>query len=110
MCGATAGRLGPFFPGPGRRYVQVAPACALRSAQKPVLFGRFVRVRVRFRPRRQEDREVELPDAATAGDLVDAVGESRDIMVVVRAGVPIAEDEALVEGEEILLLSAASGG
>jgi len=76
----------------------------------PALFGRFVRVRVRFRPRRQEDREVELNEGASAGDLVDAVGEHRDIMVVVRGGVPIPEDERLVDGEEILLLSAASGG
>lgn len=74
------------------------------------LFRDFVKVRVRFRPRRQEDREVELPDGASAGDLVAAVGESVDIIVAVRGGTPIPEDESLVDGEEILLLSAASGG
>lgn len=53
---------------------------------------------------------MELPDGATAGDLVGAVGESVDIMVVVRGDVPIPEDEVLVDGESLLLLSAASGG
>lgn len=69
-----------------------------------------VRVQVRFRPRRQGDRAVELPDGATAGQLVDAVGERRDNIVVVRAGAPIHEEEPLRPGEELLLLSAASGG
>lgn len=69
-----------------------------------------MQVRVRFRPRRQPDREVELPDGARVEDLVRAVDESPSVIVAVRAGVPIAEDEALVDGEEILLMSAASGG
>lgn len=67
-------------------------------------------VHVRFRPRRQEDRQVSLPDGSTAADLVAAVGESVDVIVVVRSGTPIAEDEPLHGGEDLLLLSAASGG
>ena len=67
-------------------------------------------VHVRFRPRRQEDRPVELPDGATVADLVAAVGEHIDVMVCVRDGVPVPEDEPLHDGEGLLLLSAASGG
>lgn len=67
-------------------------------------------VRVEFRPKRQEDRLVELPEGATAADLVHAVGESTDVIVSVRGKIPIPEDEVLVDGETILLLSAASGG
>lgn len=80
------------------------------SAQIRPLFGGFVKVYVEFRPRRQEDRAVELDDGANAADLVHAVGESTDIIVVVRGDTPIPEDETLVDGETVLLLSAASGG
>lgn len=69
-----------------------------------------MQVHVEFRPRRQEDRAVELTAGATAGDLVHAVGESTDIIVVVRGNTPIPEDEVLQDGETLLLLSAASGG
>jgi sulfur carrier protein ThiS len=69
-----------------------------------------MQVHVRFRPRRQDDRTVELGAGATVADLVRAVGESVDMMVAVRDRDPIPEDEALVDGEEIILLSAASGG
>lgn len=69
-----------------------------------------MQIHVEFRPRRQEDRPVDLPDGANAGDLVHAVGENTDIIVVVRGNTPIPEDETLVDGETLLLLSAASGG
>lgn len=69
-----------------------------------------MKIQVEFRPKRQEDREIELPDGSTAQDLVHAVGESTDVIVSVRNKVPIPEDELLVDGETILLLSAASGG
>jgi sulfur carrier protein ThiS len=69
-----------------------------------------MKVHVEFRPRRQEDRPIELADGANAEDLVHAVGESTDIIVVVRGNTPIPEDEVLVDGETLLLLSAASGG
>ncbi len=69
-----------------------------------------LQVNVRFRPRRQEDRPIDLPAGSTAGDLVAAVGEPTDMIVVVRQGTPIPEDEVLTDGEDILLLSAASGG
>lgn len=67
-------------------------------------------VHVRFRPPRQEDRAVELPEGATVTDLISAVGEHVDVMVCVRGGVPIPEDERVRDGEHLLLLSAASGG
>lgn len=66
-------------------------------------------IRVRFRPRRQEDREVQV-DGDTVGDLLAAVGEPADVVLVVRDGTPIPESTPLVDGEELLLLSAASGG
>lgn len=80
------------------------------SGQIHGLFGGFVKVHVEFQPRRQEDRPVELPEGATAGDVVAAVGESTDIIVVVRGNTPIPEDDLVVDGEKLLLLSAASGG
>ena len=69
-----------------------------------------MQVHVKFRPRRQDDRSIALPDDATVSTLIAAVGERVDMMLAVRGATPIAEDEALVDGEEILLLSAASGG
>lgn len=72
--------------------------------------GVTVRVQVEFRPRRKPARAVELPAGATVGDLLEAVGESRDHTLAVRGDVPVAEREPLREGESILLLSAFSGG
>ncbi len=74
------------------------------------LFPGFVLVRVLFRPRRKGDAQMELQDGATVGDLLRAVGESPDSTLAVRGDVPIPEAEALRDGEEILLLSAFSGG
>lgn len=81
-----------------------------KSPQIGPIFGLFVKIQVEFRPKRQPDREVELPDGSFAQDLVRAVGESTDVIVAVRNKMPIPEDELLVDGETILLLSAASGG
>lgn len=67
-------------------------------------------VHVEFRPRRQEDRAVEVPSGATVADLIEAVGESVDIIVAVRGETPVPEDAVLEDGEALLLLSAASGG
>ncbi len=67
-------------------------------------------IHVRFRPRRQDDRTVELPEGATVADLMAACEAPVDVFVAVRAGQPISEMEPLVDGEELLLLSAASGG
>ena len=69
-----------------------------------------VRIRVLFRPRRKADADVELPAGATVGDLLRAVGEGRDATLAVRGSTPIVEAEPLRDGEEILLLSAFSGG
>lgn len=69
-----------------------------------------MQVRVQFRPRRQTDGAVTLPAGATVGDLLALVGQSPDSTLAVRGATPIPEGEALVDGEEILLLSAFSGG
>lgn len=71
-----------------------------------------VRVGVEFRPRRPAggDRTVELAAGATVGDLLRAVGSSRDHTLAVRGDTPVPESEPLRDGETILLLSAFSGG
>jgi sulfur carrier protein ThiS len=74
------------------------------------VFAHFVQVRVLFRPRRKSDATVSLPVGATVGDLLAAVQEGSDSTLAVRGSTPIPEGEALVDGEEILLLSAFSGG
>ncbi len=74
------------------------------------LFPGFVQVRVLFRPRRQGDAAVTLPAGSTVGDLLIAVHQSPDSTLAVRGATPVAEAEPLVDGEEILLLSAFSGG
>lgn len=51
-----------------------------------------------------------LPAGATVADLLRAVQQSPDSTLVVRGATPIVEGEPLVEGEELLLLSAFSGG
>lgn len=72
--------------------------------------AQLVQVRVQFRPRRKPDATVLLPDGATAEALLRKVGEGVDSTLVVRGNTPISESEPLVDGEEILLLSAFSGG
>ncbi len=67
-------------------------------------------VHVRFRPRRQDDRSVDLPEGATVKDLIEAVGEPIDVIVCVRDATPIPDDSVLFDADELLLLSAASGG
>jgi sulfur carrier protein ThiS len=74
------------------------------------VFAGFVQVRVSFRPRRQEDRAVDLPAGATVGDLLQAVGQGAASTLAVRGSTPIPEDTPLVAGETVLLLSAFSGG
>jgi len=69
-----------------------------------------VRVQVEFRPRRQPPRAVELAAGATVGDLLRAVGQPADHTLVVRGDAPIPESEHVRDGEELLLLSAFSGG
>jgi len=67
-------------------------------------------VRVLFRPRRSPDRTVELAAGARVADLLAATGQPADATLVVRGSTPIPEGESLQDGEEILLLSAFSGG
>ena len=74
------------------------------------VFPCSVQVRVLFRPRRRDDATFQLPAGATVGDLLGAVHESPDSTLAVRGSTPIPEGESLVDGEEILLLSAFSGG
>ncbi len=69
-----------------------------------------MKVHLRFRPRRIEDQSVEVPEGATVMDVMRAAGAEVDTYVAVRSGTPIPEDSVVVDGEELLLLSAASGG
>ncbi len=69
-----------------------------------------MQVTISFRPRRYADRTLDLGPAAKVADVLQAVAQSGDHTLVVRAGVPIAEDEALADGDALLLLSAFSGG
>ena len=69
-----------------------------------------LQVRVEFRPRRQPVRDVTLPAGATVRDLLAAVGEPADHTLVVRGDQPVTESEPLRDGEDLLLLSAFSGG
>lgn len=74
------------------------------------LFPCFVRVHASFRPRRQADREVEVPAGATARDVLAALGQPVEGTVVVREGAPIPETAVVAEGDRLVLLSAFSGG
>jgi sulfur carrier protein ThiS len=69
-----------------------------------------MKVNVEFRPRRRPGQVVELAAGATVADLLSKVGEGRDSTLAVRGSDPIPEDETLREGDDILLLSAFSGG
>jgi sulfur carrier protein ThiS len=74
------------------------------------LFADFVRIQVEFRPRRQAAREVHMPAAATVGDVLRDVGESRDHTLVLRGSLPVTEDEPVQDGDVLVLVSAFSGG
>ncbi|MHB8634149.1 MAG: thiamine biosynthesis protein ThiS [Thermoplasmatota archaeon] len=67
-------------------------------------------VTVTFKPRRQPDREVEVPAGATVGALLASLSQAPESTLVVRGETPITESEKLVSGETLLLLSAFSGG
>lgn len=69
-----------------------------------------MQVHLRFRPRRIDDQAVDVPEGATVMDVMRAAGAEVDTYVAVRAGRPIPEDATVIDGEELLLLSAASGG
>lgn len=69
-----------------------------------------LKIHVRFRPPRKRDGPLDLPDDATVQSLLDAVEEHAHVTVAVRGGVPIPEATPLADGDEVLLLSAASGG
>lgn len=69
-----------------------------------------MQVRVTFRPRRQGDRTVTLPAGSTVADLMRALAAPVDGHLAVRGPDPLPEDAPLVDGEELLLLSAYSGG
>lgn len=69
-----------------------------------------MQVNVSFRPRRQPETTLGLPNGATVRDVLAAVGQSQDSTLVIRAGVPIPEDEAVHDGDDLTILSAFSGG
>jgi sulfur carrier protein ThiS len=105
---AIPGYATSAFRGPGDLLVQEA---TLGEAPKwPGYLRLFVRVRVEYRPRRRAAEDVDMPSGSTVGDLLRAVGQGADSTLVVRGKDPIPEDERLREGDDLLLLSAFSGG
>jgi sulfur carrier protein ThiS len=68
-----------------------------------------MRVHVSTMPKGQEE-ERELPEGATAADLVRAMGLPTVACLVLRAGGPIPIDEPLVEGDDLEVVYVASGG
>ena len=52
----------------------------------------------------------DLPAHATAMDAIRAAGLPPDLVVVLRAGVPLPEDEPLREGDTVELVRVVSGG
>lgn len=69
-----------------------------------------MRVTVSFRPRRQEPRTLEFPAGATIRDVLAATRQPSDHTLVIRGADPIPEDEPLRDGDDLVLLSAFSGG
>ncbi len=56
-----------------------------------------------------EAHEVELPDGATYGRLLEEIGENPEAAVVVVDGRPVPED-ATVDSEEVEVMRTVSGG
>lgn len=56
-----------------------------------------------------ETHEVELPDGATYGKLLDEIGENPEAAIVVVDGRPVPED-AEVEADEVEVMRTVSGG
>ncbi|MES2153864.1 MAG: thiamine biosynthesis protein ThiS [bacterium] len=69
-----------------------------------------MQVRIVFRPAREPPRDVALSPGATVGDVLRAVGQSPDHTLAIRGSTPVPEDEPVVDGETLVLLSAFSGG
>lgn len=56
-----------------------------------------------------EDHEVDIPDGATYGHLLDKIGENPEAAVVVVDGRPVPED-AKVDVDEVEIMRTVSGG
>ncbi len=69
----------------------------------------MIRLRVRVRPGGAV-RDVELKGKAKVRDLLRLLGYSEESAVVVREGVVLTEDEALMDGDEVEVYEAISGG
>jgi sulfur carrier protein ThiS len=68
-----------------------------------------MRVKARTVPKGEEVQR-ELPDGATAADLVRALDLPTVACLVLRFGNPIPIDEPLVEGDDLEVVYVASGG
>lgn len=68
-----------------------------------------MRIRASTVPR-GEQREIELPGGALAGDLVRAMGLPTAACLVLRRGSPVPMDEPLEEGDDLEVVYVASGG
>jgi sulfur carrier protein ThiS len=69
-----------------------------------------MQIHIRFRPRRLDDQTIELESGAVVMDAMRASGAAVDTYVACRGGKPLPEDAPLADGDELLLISAASGG
>jgi sulfur carrier protein ThiS len=96
---------------PGYATSASSPAAGGEAAKCRGYLGVFVPVvRVQFRPRRQEERLVPLPDGATVADVLREVGQPASSTLVVRGQDPVGESEPVRDGETLLLVSSFSGG
>ncbi|HUR69132.1 MAG TPA: MoaD/ThiS family protein [Candidatus Thermoplasmatota archaeon] len=57
-----------------------------------------------------KERELELPDAATADDAPRALGVRPELVLVFRGERPLPSDAPLVDGDRIRILRVVSGG
>jgi len=80
------------------------------SPVTPRVARRLPRVRVRMLPG-GEEKTVELPEGARAGDLLRLLGLERESHVVMVDGSPVPEEDPLPEGaREIVVVRVLSGG
>jgi sulfur carrier protein len=69
-----------------------------------------VRVKVRVKILGNGEREIEVPEGATVETVLRRMGLLSTEYVVVKSGRVIAEDEAVSDGDELILYPVVSGG
>jgi len=69
-----------------------------------------MKVKVHLLPARKEMVVLDLPEGATAEDAMRALGLLPDGWIALKGGEPVPIDERLDDGDEMKLVSVASGG